>query len=563
MQSKKLWRVSKNNQQHISNIIQNIGISDLLAVVLANRGYTTLDEIRRFLRPDISQLHSPFLMKDMKKAVSKIISEIGEGGKIIIYGDYDVDGITSTSVLYDFLQNVGADVEYYIPDRLEDGYGLNLNVLETLCKTKPALIITVDCGISGVEEIEYINQQGIDVIVTDHHECQSTLPNSYAIINPKQPDCEYPFKFLAGVGVVYKLVEALAEEFDISKNIIYHYLDLVALGTVADIVPLLDENRALVKYGFQVIERKTNLGLKSLCEAAGVTKIDTFSIGYLIAPRINAAGRIGQASRGVELFTTKDVNTAQSIAAELDQENKNRQNIEAVVLEEVLQTIEREGQENDKIMVVSGEGWHHGVIGIIAGKITERYHKPCIIISFDDEIGRASGRSIEGFNLFEAVEKCSEYLEKFGGHPLAIGLSIDKTNLKDFKSKIKYIANQMMGQDEFIRVMHVECDITKEHLKEKTIEHLLYLEPFGADNPPPLFTMSNLTIIDMRTVGNNKHLKLKLGHEELVVDAIGFGLGELNEQLNKGEVIEALFIPEINEFNGRRSIQLNIKDIKF
>ncbi len=562
LSEKKLWKINEASPEVIQSIREKTGVSELLATVLANRGYCEAEAIKKFLYPNISELYSPFLLRDMEKAAARIYEEIRNNGKILIYGDYDVDGITSTSILYDYLKNTGAQVEYYIPYRLEEGYGLNINALTNLCANKPSLIITVDNGIAAIEEVRYINNLGIDVIITDHHECQDELPPAFAIINPKRSGCEYPFKFLAGVGVVFKLVQALSTVIDNNPDAAFKYLDLVCIGTIADIVPLEDENRILVKYGLEAAANTRNPGINALCKAAGVEEINTWAIGYALSPRINAAGRLGEAARAVELFTTQDSARANEIAAELNQENKNRQEIEAELVEQVLDRISSKQYEQDSIIVEYGENWHHGVIGIAASRITERFYKPCILISFEGDIGRGSGRSIEGFNIFDGLTLCSHLLEKFGGHELAGGLTIRRDKIEEFQKAINKAAKSSIGQAQLLRVINADAGITHEQLNMTSVSELKLLEPYGSGNPTPLFCLKSLKIKDLRGVGDNKHLKLSLTGEGFKFDAIGFRMGELQKELSTGDCIDTVFAAEINQYMGKRTVQLNIKDLR-
>lgn len=562
LNEKKLWKITEVSPEVIQSIREKTGVSELLAVILANRGYSDAEAIKKFLYPNISELHPPFLLRDMEKAAARIHEEIRNNGKILIYGDYDVDGITSTSILYDYLKNIGAQVEYYIPDRFEEGYGLNINALTNLCTNKPSLIITVDNGIAAVEEVRYINSLGIDVIITDHHECQDELPTAFAIINPKRPDCGYPFKFLAGVGVVFKLIQALSIVIGNNPDAAFKYLDLVCIGTIADIVPLVNENRVLVKYGLEAAANTGNPGVKALCKAAGVKEVNTWAIGYALSPRINAAGRLGEAARAVELFTAQDTVRANKIAEELNQENKNRQEIESRLVEQVLEKISNEQREQDSILVVHGENWHHGVIGIAAARITERFYKPCILISFEGDIGRGSGRSIEGFNLFDGLTQCSQLLEKYGGHELAGGLTIRREKIEEFQKEINKAAKCSIGQTQLLRVVNVDFGIAHEQLNMTSVSELKLLEPYGPGNPTPLFCLESLEIEGIRGVGDNKHLKLSLTGQGFKLEAIGFRMGDLQKELSTGDYIDTVFAAEINQYSGRKTIQLNIKDLR-
>jgi single-stranded-DNA-specific exonuclease len=557
-----IWKTTEIDSDTISSIIYNTGVSTLMATVLASRGFSNSDLIKDFLNPKLANLYSPYLLKDMEKSVERIIREIKNKGKILIYGDYDVDGVTSTTVLYNFLKSCGADVDYFIPDRMEEGYGLNMNAIASICKSKPSLIITVDNGVYGLHEVEYINQQGIDIIITDHHECPEILPNAYSIINPKQPDCPYPFKKLAGVGVAFKLAQALSQKLYGDNRQMLKYLDLVCLGTIADIVPLVEENRIFVKYGLKTIANTENIGLKALCDESGIKEIDSWSIGYLLAPRINAAGRLGEAGRAVELFVTDDAQRAESLAKELNQDNKNRQDIEARLTEEIIELISTNNHDDDNVLVIYGENWHHGVIGIVASRITEKYNKSCILISFEDEIGRGSGRSVDGINLFEILQKSRHMLEKYGGHEKAAGLTIQRKNIDGFKELVQKIAAEKLNEITTERTINIDAEINARQLDFKAVNDLKLMEPFGMENPAPLFTLGKLKIGSLRTVGDNKHLKLVLNSDGFTLEGIGFRMGELQNELEVGSCVDVVCSSEINTFAGRKIVQLNIKDLR-
>ncbi|MGE5329548.1 MAG: single-stranded-DNA-specific exonuclease RecJ [Deltaproteobacteria bacterium] len=555
------WNIKHTNQNELKNIMYESKVSGLAARVLLNRDFTDDEKINTFLNSDIAKLHPPFLLKDMDKAVEIIIDKIHQNEKILIYGDYDADGVTSTAVLYDFLKRADADVDYYIPDRSLDGYGLNMESLKRISVCNYSLVITVDNGISAVEEIKYIKDLGIEIVVTDHHECGEVIPEANAVINPKQSDCEYPFKFLAGVGVAFKLVCALAERLGKNHEVIEKYIEIVCIGTIGDIVPLIGENRILVKHGLERIPSSRNLGIKALCQDAGIAKYNTWSVAFMLVPRINAAGRLGGAKRAVELFTTDDMDTARNIAHELGEENKNRQEIEAEVLNEVLEKIEKENIHTKSIIIVGGEAWHHGVVGIAASRIVEKFNKPCIIASFEDGIGRGSGRSIDGVNLFEVLTGCSCFLEKFGGHELAGGITITQGNFDAFKEKAEELVDKITEGKILTKSIAVEGIIGIEELSYSNVKDLELLEPFGTANPAPVFCMENAEIASMRTVGDKKHLKLNIRSGSSQVEAIGFQMGEFIDSLKQGDRIDLIFTTETCHYGGRNYVQMVIKDL--
>jgi len=551
-------------EEKILEISKQCGISPLLAKVFLSRGIEDVDYIKKFLSTSMKDMYDPFLLKDMEKAVERIARAIESKERIIVFGDYDVDGITSTSILFDFLGKVGANAGYYIPDRKEEGYGLSIGAVDKVIGGGASLIITVDCGITAFEEVRHVVESKVDIIITDHHECKEELPEAYASINPCRHDCLYPFKELAGVGVVFKLVQAICIKMGLENEAI-NYLDLVALGTVADVVPLLEENRIIVKYGLKKIEKTLNTGLKALINVSGIKdkQITSYVIGFVLAPRLNAAGRIGDASRAVRLLTTDNEAEAIAIAEELNEQNTFRQVTEQNILFEVLAGIEANVDlEKEKVIVVWGKDWHHGIIGIVASKVTEGYSRPCILISVEDGMGKGSGRSIEGFNLFKALTASASLLEKFGGHELAAGLTIKEEHIEEFKRKINEYADITLSNSDLVPKVKIDIEVSKEEVSEDSVRELELLAPFGAGNPSPVFAYRNLTIQDIRAVGNNKHIKLKFQDKDIYYDAIGFNRGYLAEVYSEQDILDVACSLEINSWNNKEIVQLNIKDLK-
>jgi single-stranded-DNA-specific exonuclease len=560
----KLWVSNNITDNEIDKLSGRLGVSRLISRIFLSRGISDVHYIRSFLNPCLDDLHNPFLLKDMDKAVERIIKAINGREKILIYGDYDVDGVTSTSILKNFLSRLGADVQFYIPDRMDEGYGLSLNAIEKIFKMGISLIITVDCGISAIDEIKYINEKKIDVIVTDHHECKCTLPDAYAVINPCRHDCEYPFKELAGVGVAYKLVNALCKSMDLG-DIYNDYLDLVALGTIADVVPLVGENRVIAKLGIPKIQCTNNLGLRTLIENCGLKekKLTSFAVSFILAPRVNAAGRIGDAGRAVTLFTTTDGKEAFDISVGLSEENKFRQETEREIFQQAEEIIESKiNLEKEKVLVIAGESWHHGVIGIVASRITEKYYRPSILISVEDGVAKGSGRSIEGFNIFKALCRCETFLDSYGGHELAAGLSLQADNIEKFRTEINSYADAVMTSDDLVPKVKIDSYIPKQDITIESIKQLEMLSPFGAGNQEPIFAYRGFRINGLRTVGDDKHLKLLLEDAGFMIDAIGFKMGHLYEAFNQNDMIDAAFALEINTWNSLQKIQINLKDIK-
>lgn len=560
----KIWVCNELPETETDRIASGAGISPLLAKIFQSRGITDTGSIKKFLNPSLKELMDPFLLKDMARAVDRITKAIVNKEKIIIYGDYDVDGITSTSILYDFLSRQNARVEFYIPDRMDEGYGFSIAAIDKILQTDVSLVISVDCGITAVEEVKYINRHNIDVVITDHHKCKDELPEAHAVVNPCRSDCGSTFKGFAGVGVVFKLVTALCMKLGLGDTYL-DYLDLVAVGTVADVVPLTGENRIIVKYGLKRIEVTDNLGLKTLIDCSGIKDkaITSWSIGFVLAPRINAAGRIGDAGRAVRLLTAADGGEASRLAQELNDENKFRQDTEVEIFQQALKIIETEiDLSREKVIVVAGEGWHHGVIGIVASRITERYYRPCILISREEGLGKGSGRSIEGFNIFKALCHCEDLLEKFGGHELAAGLSLKIENLAEFRRQINLYADSVMTEYDLVPKLKVDLKIDKSDISTDAVRDIEKMAPFGSGNPVPLFRYDMLRIDDIRTVGEKKHLKLRLEDRGFLIEAIGFNMGYACDAFGNSDMLDAVCSLEINSWNSIDRIQMNLKDIK-
>jgi len=425
---RKQWKCYDTNLQQAKKLQSEYKISSLIATILANRNIINEEQIRKFIHPTRNDFYDPFKMPDMEQAVERILQAIEYNEKIIIYGDYDVDGITSITVLKRFLQDREVPVDYYIPNRIDEGYGLNKTAIQKIASKGYKLIITVDCGITSKEEIDLANELGIDVVITDHHEVPEELPKAIAVIDAKRKDSKYPFNQLAGVGVSFKLIQALSQKMQLPEKEYLKYLDIVCVGTISDIVPLLDENRVITKLGLKLVEQTKNMGLKALLEVADYKKIDSNTISFGIAPRINACGRLADAKIALELFLTEDFEKAKEIASKLNEYNLQRQEMEKNIYDEAVEELSKKDEE-EQIIILGKEGWHHGVIGIVASKITEKYFKPSILICFDGDEGKGSGRSIPGFDLHEVLMECSEYLEKFGGHSMAGGITKKKNKI--------------------------------------------------------------------------------------------------------------------------------------
>lgn len=557
----KKWQVYEVDENKIREIEEKYQLNKLLATILVNRNITEKEEIRLFLEPTRKDFHDPFLITDMKKAVDRIIQAIEKQEKVTIYGDYDVDGITSITVLKSFLQDRGLEVENYIPNRLEEGYGLNREAIGKIVNNGCELMITVDCGISAISEIDYANLLGIQTIVTDHHEPGNELPKAFAVIDNKRKDSNYPFRELAGVGVVFKLIQAIGITLGLKEEEYLKYLDIVCVGTISDIVPLVDENRVIAKLGLMLIRQTKNIGLRSIINSSGYHKIDSNSISFGIAPRINACGRMGKAEEALELLLSKNINHVTELTKKLNQHNQIRQETEKSIFENAVQQIQEEQLEKNNAIIVGGQNWHHGVIGIVSSKITEMYFKPSILLSFEEDgMGKGSGRSIPGFDLHDALMQCTDTIEKFGGHSMAIGITVKRENFLKFREEFEQIASQA-HIEEIMPVIQVDSKIDIKDINKDMVESLKQLEPFGEGNRMPVFVFKNLKIDSIRALSEGKHLKLTLKDNNTIINSIGFNLGHLAEEYRIGDKIDVVGVLEMNSFNGVESIQINMKDV--
>ena len=555
----KKWEVSKVNNDEVEEFAKKYKISSLLASILIHKNITTDEEVSKFLHPTRIDFYDPFLLPDMEKAVERINKAIDSKEHITIYGDYDVDGITSITLLKNFFANSSIDVKTYIPNRLEEGYGLNKNAIREISYSDTSLIITVDCGITGIEEIEYAKQIGIDVIVTDHHEPGEEIPDCIAVVDAKRKDSKYPFNQLAGCGVAFKLMQALAIKWNLPEKEYLKFLDIAAIGTISDIVPLIDENRVIAKLGLMLVERTNNIGLKTLIDLCGFKKIDSTMVSFGVAPRINACGRLGHADEALELFLANDKNTTVKLAKKMNEYNTARQQVERKIYDEAVEEIIK---EKDKPVIVLGkEGWHHGVAGIVSSKITDEYFKPSILICFEGDEGKGSGRSIPGFDLHEALMECSEYLEKFGGHSMAVGITIKKDKFEDFKNAFTEYA-ESKNISEIVPVINIERKVDLKDVSLENVKELQKLEPFGEQNKMPLFLIENLKIVSIRSLSEGKHLKILLKQDNFFIDAIGFNMGDLTEQYKIEDRVDIVGTIDVNVFNGNENVQITIKDMR-
>lgn len=553
----KVWNIKKYNEEEIDKISNKYNISKCLAKLLKAR---EVEDIDMYLNGTLKDLRDPFLLKDMQKIVERIKLAINKKEKICIYGDYDVDGITSITIMYKFLSDLGLDVMYYLPDRLQEGYGVNNEALDKIKKEGVSLVITVDCGITAIDEVEYAKSLGLDIAITDHHECTENLPSALAIINPKQKDDNYPFKMFAGVGVAFKVLSALAISLNMESESYLKYLDIVAIGTISDIVPLLDENRIISKEGLKQIANTKNEGIKAMLRVINFKDIDSTMVSFGMAPRINACGRMGDASIAVKLLLEESEENAKELAEKLDSLNIKRQEVEKNIFEEAVNTIENEGYKQKNSIVLYDENWHNGVIGIVASRLVNIYNKPVVLFTKENDVVRGSGRCPNGFSLYDALTESKEYLIQFGGHELAAGMSIEEENIPLFREEFEKIVTQNMK--DLVQVIDVDMEIKKSDLGVQILKDINRIKPYGQSNNTPLFLYKGLKIHSIRTLKEEKHLKFTLQDERVLLEALAFSQGARRDEVRLGDKIDVLCNVEINSYNTPRTIQLILQDFK-
>ncbi len=595
---------SGSSAENADRIGAELGLLPVTSRLLAIRGYDTPERADRFIKKESTFFHDPFLMKDMDRAVERIMEAVSNDEKITVYGDYDVDGVTSVSVLLMYLRSIGAKADYYIPNRVGEGYGVNSEAVCALKKRGTSLIITVDTGITAIEETRLIHSLGMSIVVTDHHRCQEELPDAEAVIDPQRPDDEYPFKELAGVGVVFKLISALnfvvtersvsglsddisytslplnkrCSEFvsrgagDFLGEVCRRYIDLVAIGTVADVMVLQDENRLICSMGLSLMENSPRVGVSALAELASdpknkkypkKRKISTSYIGFTIAPRINAAGRLDDASLGVELFTSDSPKRAYEIAERLCELNVKRQSEENRIASEAIELAEKtHAFGRDPVMVLASENWHHGVIGIVSSRLTERFGLPSILISIEDGIGKGSGRSIKGLNVMEALGECKDLLMRYGGHELAAGLTVSADNIDAFREKINEIAREKIDPDGMESSIEIDLETHDNDITLELAEELSLFEPCGVGNPQPVFLLRNALVTSVDGIGGGKHTKLTLALGGKDIPALMFGSGAAEADVMAGERVDVVFKLDVNEFRNTKNVQMLVSDIR-
>lgn len=557
------WQVNRTNPEFLKHISDKASISPVLTQVLVNRGIRDIESIKNFLCPSLEGLHDPFLLPDMDIAVDRLKTAIRKNETIFIHGDYDADGITSTALLVSALRKLGLKTFYHIPNRITEGYGISKTGIDKAKACGADLIITADCGISSEGEILTALSTGIDVIVTDHHEPPDKLPNATAVIDPHRKDSGYPFKYLAGVGVAFKLIQALRQNIGQGQNAdLKEYLDLVALGTIADSVSLTGENRIFAVFGLQEINNGScRVGIKALKKVSVIEKnVSSVQLSFTLVPRINAAGRLDDAGEVVELFLAEDEEKAAAIAGLLEQQNRKRKKIEGEVLKSALNMITP--HQLDNAIILSSHDWHQGVIGIVASRIADMFNRPVFLFSVKDSIAKGSARSIQAFHLYDAIAECSDLLLGFGGHRQAAGLRMPVDNLQTFKKQMNCIVEKVLHADDMIPTLHIDAAVNFSDLNFDLVKELSLLEPFGDSNREPVFGAKNIEIVSHKIVGNN-HLKMYLKQDRINIDTIGFSMADKLDKIgNNASALDIAFVPSINEWNGSRNLQLNLKAIR-
>ena len=565
--SKQLQWVLANEPDHalIDALSEAADLKPNIIKILINRGMNTAEKIDKFLNPRMSDLRDPFQLQGMTAGIERVTNALFANERIMIYGDYDVDGITSTSLLYLVFNKLGAQVTYYLPNRLVEGYGLSLDAIDQAKADGVTLIVTVDTGITAVDEVAHARTAGIDIVVTDHHEPGETLPDAVAIIDPKQDGCNYDGD-LAGVGVAFKFAQALYQRLNQDQRELEDHLDLVALGTSADIVPLVGENRILTKFGIRQIAGTKKPGLKSLTFVSGLMgkDISTGQVVFILAPRINALGRLGDAREAIRLLSTRDENVAGEIARKLDDENRRRKEIDEITLNQALdQMAEVVDLGLDRAIVLGAEGWHQGVIGIVASRLVERFHLPTVMIAIQDGVGKGSARSIPGFHLCEALKDCEDLLVKYGGHKYAAGLSIRAENIPAFRERFKAVSTKWLDNDDITPKLHIDLEIELTDINDEFMNSMEQFAPFGPQNLRPVFLTRNCEVVGQPYVVGKNHLKMRIGKGDAVLDVIGFGFGDMARSISdRGCLVDLVYALEYNTYRNNTRIQIRLRDIK-
>jgi len=561
-------------------LAQEINVSEIIARILVSRGIDSFEKARAYFRPSLSQLHDPFLMYGMDRAVAKILDALKDNEKIIVYGDYDVDGTSGAAMLYLFLRELkhllGGDetcIAFYIPDRLIEGYGISKTGIDRAYEDGVHLLISVDCGITAVEQTEYAKSLGIDVIICDHHEPSDKIPDAFAVLDPIQPGCNYPFKFLSGCGVGFKLAQGISQRLG-KDDLPYKYLEFVAIACAADIVPLVGENRVLASFGLELINKNPRPGIRALIESAGIKQgqVTTGQVVFILAPRINAVGRLGDAKRAVELLTCDDEAKASELAHVLEEENRNRRKIDEDTFLHAQELVENYlDMDNELAIILHEENWHPGVIGIVASRLVEKYYRPTIMMTTVDGVAKGSARSIMGFDIYQALKRCEDKMIQFGGHKYAAGLSVELDRLDEFRDAFNAVAKELLTDELLTPEIHIDAEIVLTELNPSFMRILKQFAPFGPQNMKPVFLAHNVEVVGTPRIVGNNHLKIKVRQNGIVFDAIGFDLGHLKDRIESGKdrdlpagrlYLDIVFSVEENEWNGNTFPQLKIKDLK-
>ncbi|WP_456376297.1 single-stranded-DNA-specific exonuclease RecJ [Lutibacter sp.] len=561
------WKLKPEpNLQKIIKLAQELGVDNTIATLLVHRGIETFDQAKAFFRPNLSDLHNPYLMKDMDLAVTRIEKAILKGENILVYGDYDVDGTTSVSLVSSYLKTIHSNIATYIPDRYAEGYGISFKGIDFAEDNDISLIIALDCGIKAIDKVDYATKKGIDFIICDHHRPGDELPNAIAVLDPKRSDCEYPYKELCGCGVGFKLIQALASERNQTINDLVEYLDLVATAIAADIVPITGENRILAYFGLQVINQNPRTGIKAMLQQVKKKELTITDVVFIIAPRINAAGRIKHGNYAVELLTEMDFDTAVKFASEIEKNNTDRKILDKNITQEALQQIEENNETQTFSTVVYAKNWHKGVIGIVASRLIETYYKPTLVFTKSGDKLAASARSVKGFDIYNALEQCTEFIEQFGGHKYAAGLTLKATNYQKFKEKFEEVVKNTISEESRTPQISIDAEISLSKITPKFFRILKQLEPFGPQNMKPVFMAEGLRDngYGKRVGADETHLKLNIfqGTDQKTYNAIGFSLGYKHAITKNGKSFKAVFNIDENHWNGNTSLQLLLKDIQ-
>ena len=560
----KRWNILKADLAKVNDLQQALNIHPAICKILVQRGIETFDDSKTFFRPALTDLHDPWLMKDMDKAVARILAAVGSGEKILVYGDYDVDGTTAVACMYQFLKKVYTEVEFYIPHRYREGYGVSKAGIEFAIENSFSLIISLDCGIKSAELITYAKNKGIDFIVCDHHLPDSILPPAVAILNPKQKDCSYPYKELCGCGVGFKLITALAPQFGLHDDNVFEWLDLVATAIAADIVPMTGENRVLAYHGLKKVNSNPNKGIKALIHLSGLrAELHINNLVFMIAPRVNAAGRMDDARKAVQMFVATDYNEALLFAEMLHSDNTERKEADSNITEEALALIlENEGWKDRRSTLVFRPHWHKGVVGIVASRLIEHYYRPTIVLTQSGEYVSGSARSVPGFNLYEAIHACRDHLLGYGGHFAAAGMTLELQQVDAFRNKFEEVVAATIHPDLLVPEIVIDAEITLKDIKWPFYNILCQMEPFGPDNLRPVFVASRVMDTGFSKIVKEQHLRVSIRQDNTSITGIGFGMAEKLALLQMKQPVDIVFKIDENEWNGEKSLQIRVVDIR-